>query len=777
MPPLGKMSEFDPKTQNFESYLERFEHFLTANDIVDAKRLAVFLTVIGPEAYEVLRSLVVPAAPGEKSYAEVKRLLKEHYSPRSSVIAERCKFNRRVQQEGESVEGFIVELKHLVRKCDYGGFLQDALRDRLVAGIRNEETQRALFAERELTFDGACKIALDRELAARDTEQLRSREREAPVLVVKSRPHQYRRPANPKHVEARKNEKCARCGRGHSSEECWYKNFICRKCSAVGHLKSMCPVARAKPKNMHALECSDDDSEQELYHVINANQSSYEVSVEIEGRKLNMQIDTGAAVTIVPEQVYLSEFPHVKCEPCKMSLRTYTGEQMQLKGQCDVVVKYNNQCMTLPVIVVKNNGRKSPVLMGRNWLERLKLDWLEIGQIAVEDRVAVLKQKYPSVFSKKLGTIQKFEAKIVLKPGAGPVFCRARPVPFALQERVERQLREHVETGMLRPVMRSDWATPLVTVVKENGSVRLCGDYKTTVNPSLKTDHYPLPRPEDLYTALAGGKVFSVLDLSSAYQQLPLAPESRPFLTVLEREASGKQQTVQENIDSFLMAYRNTPSSVTSKSPAELFLRRQPRIKLSLLQPDFAKSMRDKQEKLKEQRDLFRGQERSFVVGDRVLVKTVRGERVSWEEGVVIQIVSAVTYMVKVRDQLRFTHADHLRPGHADPGETPPHAEVGVKQTTPEGLPADDRTPTPRQPQADQDGPSSPGTPADPDRRTTLEHDESVPPPTQQPVPQDLAESHVPAAPAAPNSEEQPPLRRGARVRRQPDWFRSEDFK
>ncbi|XP_065290987.1 uncharacterized protein [Dermacentor albipictus] len=176
MPPLGKMSEFDPKTQNFESYLERFEHFLTANDIADAKRLPVFLTVIGPEAYEVLRSLVVPAAPGEKSYAEVKRLLKEHYSPRSSVIAERCKFNRRVQQEGENVEGFIVELKHLVRKCDYGDFLQDALRDRLVAGIRNEETQRALFAERELTFDGACKIALDRELAARDTEQLRARE-------------------------------------------------------------------------------------------------------------------------------------------------------------------------------------------------------------------------------------------------------------------------------------------------------------------------------------------------------------------------------------------------------------------------------------------------------------------------------------------------------------------------------------------------------------------------------------------------------------------------
>lgn len=120
---LGRISEFDSKTQNIESYLERFEHFVVANDIKDEKVLPVFLTVVGPEAYEVLKSLVVPASPGEKSYAVLKRLLIEHYSPKSSVIAERCKFNRRVQDEHESVEDFIVELKHLARKCDFGNFL------------------------------------------------------------------------------------------------------------------------------------------------------------------------------------------------------------------------------------------------------------------------------------------------------------------------------------------------------------------------------------------------------------------------------------------------------------------------------------------------------------------------------------------------------------------------------------------------------------------------------------------------------------------------------
>lgn len=87
MPPLGKIEEFDPKTQNFESYLERFENFPTTDEIAEVKHLPVFLTVIGPEAYEELISLVVPEVPGQNAYEDVKRLLKEHCSTRSFVIA------------------------------------------------------------------------------------------------------------------------------------------------------------------------------------------------------------------------------------------------------------------------------------------------------------------------------------------------------------------------------------------------------------------------------------------------------------------------------------------------------------------------------------------------------------------------------------------------------------------------------------------------------------------------------------------------------------------
>ena len=86
--------------------------------------------------------------------------------------------------------------------------------------------------------------------------------------------------------------------------------------------------------------------------------------------------------------------------------------------------------------------------------------------------------------------------------------------------------------GVTVPVQYSERAAPIVSVVKSNGSVRICGDYKLTANTATRTEIYPLPRIEDFFTSLVGGKVFSKLDLSHAYLQLPLTEDSQPLLTV-----------------------------------------------------------------------------------------------------------------------------------------------------------------------------------------------------------------------------------------------------
>ena len=78
----------------------------------------------------------------------------------------------------------------------------------------------------------------------------------------------------------------------------------------------------------------------------------------------------------------------------------------------------------------------------------------------------------------------------------------------------------------------SDWAAPIVVVPKGDGCLRVCGDYKVTVNPVLAVDKYPLPKPDDLMAQLAGGQKFSKLDLSQAYQQILLDENSRKFVTI-----------------------------------------------------------------------------------------------------------------------------------------------------------------------------------------------------------------------------------------------------
>lgn len=68
--------------------------------------------------------------------------------------------------------------------------------------------------------------------------------------------------------------------------------------------------------------------------------------------------------------------------------------------------------------------------------------------------------------------------------------------------------------GIISPVASSDYATPIVPITKRDGSVRICGDYKVTVNPVLDTERYPLPKADELFSVLAGAENFSKTDLS-----------------------------------------------------------------------------------------------------------------------------------------------------------------------------------------------------------------------------------------------------------------------
>ena len=109
----------------------------------------------------------------------------------------------------------------------------------------------------------------------------------------------------------------------------------------------------------------------------------------------------------------------------------------------------------------------------------------------------------------------------------GRVF-RARSVPYALRDKVNAELECLCKADVTEPVHFSNWAAPIVPVLKSDGSLRICGDYKQTVNQVALPDKYPLPKADDLLAStdllasLAGGESFTKLGLVHAYQQLEL---------------------------------------------------------------------------------------------------------------------------------------------------------------------------------------------------------------------------------------------------------------
>ena len=175
---------------------------------------------------------------------------------------------------------------------------------------------------------------------------------------------------------------------------------------------------------------------------------------------------------------------------------------------------------------------KTSAWLGRDWLAKFKINLANVYNLVAPDKLDQVLSKHSQVFKDGLGKLIDVKVKLAVDPTVTPKFHKARSLPFALKEKVELELQRLEEQGIISPVTHSDWAAPIVPVMKQNGNVRICGDYRVTVNQAIKIDSYPLPRIEELFAKLSGGKYFSKLDLSQAYLQLQLDDDSKKLVTV-----------------------------------------------------------------------------------------------------------------------------------------------------------------------------------------------------------------------------------------------------
>ena len=455
---FGRMDAFNPKEEEWLTYVERLEMFFVVNNVPEDKKAASLLTLMGGKMYALLKSLTTPTKPTEMPFKDIVEVMGRHLTPKPLAIAERYKFHKCNQEEGQSIREFLAKLQKLAETCEFG--------DRLVCGINSKATRRKLLGEAELSLKKAVDIAVGMELTGKEINQF----------------------SNDKQVNKVESQECFRCGKqNHSPDKCFHKSSECHICKKKGHISPKCPEkkkgatskqdstksaipnkskskkskdANSKKKKRNSKikfvdtqeevssdsEVSSDGEENfqsdwPMFTVSHSSKRKVLVSLNINNIPCKLELDTGASVTVIPENMWRDQLGSVPLQESDVTLKSYSGHDIPVVGESTVHVRYNDQEAHLPVIITKGDG---VALMGRDWLSTLKLNWKEISQVyqtnfpkpKLEDWV----QQYPALFDGTLGTIKGVTAELMVKENATPQYFKPRPVPYALRDKVAAEL-------------------------------------------------------------------------------------------------------------------------------------------------------------------------------------------------------------------------------------------------------------------------------------------------------------------------------------------------
>ena len=223
--------------REFATWKEKFEGYskLTGIDkLPDDEQKAVFLTLLDDEWVRIVKfGLTDDTSSGDGENDTITKLilnLEKHIRRQRNVILDRRDFYLRRQEQGERFDDFFMSLKETSQFCDFcETCADDRFRDRILTGIRDEETVRVLLSEKDLSLQKTLDICRARENAIQDSIALTSSH--TAIQAVK-----------PRHDGGKSGKACGYCGGAwHDNlKQCPARKSKCTKCNKFGHLAVAC---------------------------------------------------------------------------------------------------------------------------------------------------------------------------------------------------------------------------------------------------------------------------------------------------------------------------------------------------------------------------------------------------------------------------------------------------------------------------------------------------------------------------------------------------------
>ncbi|KAL7879765.1 hypothetical protein SRHO_G00020190 [Serrasalmus rhombeus] len=411
------------------------------------RRIALLLTVAGPQAIEVFNTFEFATVDDKEDYSKVIEKFEAYCSPKKNIVYERYVFRSRLQQAGETFDCFMTDLKLKAQSCDFGDLKDSMVRDQIVYGILDKKTRERMLKDDKLTLEEAEKICHASELAQQHAKTFADTSasvvhESARVAVVRNKVKRNDQQKNNKDATG-----CKRCGGKHEPRQCPAYGKRCAKCNGKNHFAKQC-LTKEKSRPVRIVEETDlsetffvgmvscenaENGQATEAHERHTEDDNWIVSLPINGALVALRIDTGAQANLIS----MTEISAMKEKPKilkkTVQLKDYNGKEIERKGQCRLRVTVKNKEYNVLFSVVPG-GRES--LIGGVTSKKLNLDWAAFHTHTIQ-----------------------------LKEDAQPVIHTPRRIPAPLRERLKKELDKMCEMKVITKVEEpTEWVNSMVCV-------------------------------------------------------------------------------------------------------------------------------------------------------------------------------------------------------------------------------------------------------------------------------------------------------------------------
>ncbi|XP_045518605.1 uncharacterized protein LOC123710627 [Pieris brassicae] len=450
------------------------------------------------------------------NYEEAITILQKLYVKPKNLIFARHMLATRKQRPEEGIDTYLQALKLLSKDCDFAAVnaetnKNDSVRDAFISGISSHKIRQRLLENLTLTLDQAYNQALSLETAEINSQSFNTVSLNAVAPKAPTLQTVHDEPCSS--VNNPRRRKCFFCGgQIHPRKNCPAFEKTCQLCNKKGHFATVC---RSSSKATNSVVGTEDLSA----CITAASPSSLRkatVPAYIRGIRAEALLDTGSSISFINDS--FARLCGLKRKSCNQTISMASlNHTSQVEGQTLQTLKIgNHKYDNVNLLIVKNLC--ADIIIGHDILEEHSSLEFSFGG-----------PKHPlQVCNVTEASVPAVPLFANVSPNCKPIAIKSRRHSKEDSEFITEEIRNLIAEGVIEE-SKSPWRAQVLITKSETHRKRLVIDYSQTINRYTELDAYPLPNIEDLVSKVAKNKFFSLIDLKSAYHQVPILPKERKF--------------------------------------------------------------------------------------------------------------------------------------------------------------------------------------------------------------------------------------------------------